>query len=423
MIQSPRGADDILPPESARLRALEQRFIETASRFGYREIRTPIFEEAALFEKGTGETTDLVTKEMYVFSDRGGRTLALRPEGTPPIVRAAVQHHLLKQNPYLKASYAGPMFRYERPQRGRGRQFHQAGVEFIGVSDPLADAEVIHLLVSFLSECGVSDYRVLLNNLGCTGDRATYRAALTAFLIPHIQHLSRVDQERFSRNPFRVLDSKEPETQRFLAERTDLPCIADHLCASCREHNAGVLTALGSLCIPYEETPTLVRGLDYYERTVFEVVSSRLGAQDAIGGGGRYDHIFTSIGFKEDYPAVGFAIGLERLLLASVPAGSESGLHFLVIPIGESARGPAFRLVARLRQSLAVDLAWGISSLRAALRSADRQKTPFVGIIGDEELRENVLILRNMKTGEQMRLSLDDPASLSLLIQNELQKN
>jgi histidyl-tRNA synthetase len=407
MIQSPRGADDVLPPESERLRDLEQRFIATASRFGYREIRTPIFEEAALFEKGTGETTDLVTKEMYVFQDRGGRTLALRPEGTPSIVRAVVQHHLLKESPYLKASYAGPMFRYERPQKGRGRQFHQAGVEFIGVSDPLADAEVIHLLVTFIADCGISDRRVLVNNLGCFADREGYREALATFLTVHRERLSEGDRDRLTRNPFRVLDSKDKETRAFLGAARDLPGVASFLCPGCREHHSAVLDALRLLKIEFDEVPTLVRGLDYYERTVFEVISPSLGAQDALGGGGRYDHIFTSIGFKEDYPAVGFALGLERLLLVSEPREITPADRLLIIALGDRARRVAFRLLADLRDSLFADIAWGSSSLRSGLKAADREKVPFVAIIGDNELEAGILILRNMQTGEQEQVSLD----------------
>jgi histidyl-tRNA synthetase len=418
MIQSPRGAEDVLPPESGRLRAIENAFIRLGAQFGYREIRTPIFEEAALFEKGTGETTELVTKEMYLFQDRGGRSLALRPEGTPAIVRAVVQHHLLKEEPIAKVSYVGPMFRYERPQRGRGRQFHQAGVEFIGVADALADAEVIHLLVTFLGECGISNHRVLVNNLGCFPDRNKFREALADFLKSHQKHLAEADRKRLLRNPFRVLDSKEEETRAFLASRRDLPVVGEFLCEPCRVHHSRLLEMLKALNIKFEEVPTLVRGLDYYERTVFEVISPDLGAQDALGGGGRYDHIFTSIGFPEDYPAVGFALGLERLLLVSPTTGPDRELDLLIIPLGDSARAVAFSLLARLRKIIASDLVWKSSSLRSALKFADRHKIPWVAIIGDTELNEKKLILRNMNSGEQIRLPLEADAVQAHLVRS-----
>lgn len=407
LIQAPRGAEDILPPDSDRFRTLETKFFQTAARFGYQEIRTPIFEEAALFEKGTGETTDLVTKEMYVFRDRGGRILALRPEGTPSVVRAVVEHHLLKQSPVCKLVYAGPMFRYERPQKGRGRQFHQVGAEFIGASDPFADTEIIHFLVTFIQECHITDFRVLINNLGCFADRSAYARVLAAYLEEHRLNLAEVDRERLHRNPFRVLDSKEAQTRAFLANQPDLPRVEQFVCDACRHHHSRVLESLTLLDIPFEEVPTLVRGLDYYERTVFEVVSPRLGSQDALGGGGRYDHIFTSIGFEKDYPAVGFAAGLERLLLASESMDTSPPLRLLIIPIGEAARATAFGILAKVRETIAADLPWTSHSLRSALKRADRLKVPFVAIIGQDELRDKVLLLRNMTSGEQIRLPLD----------------
>ncbi len=394
---------DFFPEEAQRLRALEETFLRVAGRYGYREMRFPLLEEAGLFEKGTGETTDIVQKEMYTLMDRGGRKLALRPEGTPSVVRALMENRVIKQEPFWKVAYVGPMFRYERPQKGRYRQFHQAGVEFIGVADPEADVEVILLLLAYLRQIGIQQYQVRLNNLGCMKDRESYRGVLEEFLRRNAEKLAELDRERLQRNPFRVLDSKEEKTRRFLREAR-VPPMEEHLCSDCRIHGARVQELLKDFAISMEWDPQLVRGLDYYERTVFEVISPELGAQDALGGGGRYDHLFSSLGYAEDFPAVGFAVGLERLLLVQTQSLQEEGL-VAVVPAQAAMRTPALRVAECLREKgFKAEIAWKAGRLRSGLKWADKRRARWAIIVGDEEWRRGAVILRNMETGEQKEI-------------------
>ena len=311
--QVPRGTRDILPGESERWIALESTTREILSRYGYREVRTPLFESTDLFVRSVGESTDIVRKELYTFEDRKGRSLTLRPEGTAPLVRAYLEHALGHGDPVTRLYYIGPMFRYERPQAGRFRQFWQVGAELLGPGAPAADGEMIDLFVAIMRGVGLKEATVLLNSLGDSVCRPVYRERLREYFGKHLDALCGDCRERYQTNPLRILDCKVPSCQPILA---GAPLVLDSLCDPCREHFAGVQAALRALAIPFEIAPRLVRGLDYYTRTVFEVHSGTLGARNEVGGGGRYDRLVEEFG-GPSVPAIGFSIGIERLLLAA----------------------------------------------------------------------------------------------------------
>jgi len=319
--QAPRGTRDILPGESERWEWLEARTRDILSRYGYREVRTPLFEATDLFVRSVGEATDIVQKELYTFEDRKGRSLTLRPEGTAPLVRAYLEHSLGHGDPVTRLSYIGPMFRYERPQAGRFRQFWQIGAELLGPGAPPADAEMIDLFVAILEGIGLSGITVLLNSLGDATCRPAYRERIREHFASREAELCADCKERLRTNPLRILDCKVPSCQAAVASA---PSVLDSLCDPCREHFRGVQAALEALGIRYEIAPRLVRGLDYYTRTVFEVHASSLGAQNAVGGGGRYDQLVQEFGGPAT-PAIGFSIGMERLLLAAGESGAGAG--------------------------------------------------------------------------------------------------
>ncbi len=317
--QVPRGTRDILPGESERWEWLESRTRDIMSRYGYREVRTPMFEATDLFVRSVGESTDIVRKELYTFEDRKGRSLTLRPEGTAPLVRAYLEHSLGHGDPVTRLYYIGPMFRYERPQAGRFRQFWQIGAELLGPAAPVADAEMIDLFVAILRGVGLSQVTVLLNSLGDATCRPVYRDRIRDHFSGRAADLCEECRERLRTNPLRILDCKVPSCQAIIVQS---PSVLDSLCAPCREHFEGVKGALSGLGIAHETNPRLVRGLDYYTRTVFEVHAASLGAQNAVGGGGRYDQLVRDFGGPQT-PAIGFSIGMERLLLAT--SGLEAG--------------------------------------------------------------------------------------------------
>ncbi len=318
--QVPRGTRDILPPDSDRWAEIEEQARRILGSYGYREVRTPIFEATELFVRGVGESTDIVRKELYTFQDRKGRSLTLRPEGTAPLVRAYLESAVLRQETPARLSYLGPMFRYERPQAGRYRQFWQIGAELLGSKEPSADAEMIDLFVSIMRAVGLPNVKVLLNSLGDGACRPVYREQVRDYFGRHLDRLCEDDRERFTSNPLRILDCKIPACQPVLAEA---PSVLDALCDDCRTHFAAVQEALRALGIDVEVAPRLVRGLDYYTRTVFEVHASNLGAQSAVGGGGRYDQLVQELGGSET-PSIGFSIGTDRLLLATGSARPEA---------------------------------------------------------------------------------------------------
>ncbi|GIX05716.1 MAG: histidine--tRNA ligase [Candidatus Poribacteria bacterium] len=411
-----RGTRDLLPEELVRWRAVEETAREVFGRYGYREIRTPLFEATELFVRGVGAGTDIVEKEMYTFEDRGGRSLTLRPEGTAAVVRACLEHNLFAELPVLKLYYIGPMYRYERPQAGRYREFWQAGVEAFGSDDPALDAEVILCAYDFLTGLGLRSLTIHLNSLG-DEERQTYVQALREYLAPHWDRLPARDRERFEKNPLRMLDSKEEITRALIQEA---PQVLDFLSEKSRHHLETVCRLLEREGVPYRVNPHIVRGLDYYTHTVFEVTAEGLGAQDAVLAGGRYDHLVEEVGGRPT-PGVGFAAGVDRLLLALEAQGvaPEPGpeLDLYIAVIGE-VRAEALALATRLRRAgYRVDLEFLGRSLRAQMKTAHKRNVPLVALLGEDELREQRATLRDMRSGEQRSVSLEEliPAVAQML--------
>jgi histidyl-tRNA synthetase len=396
-IQAIRGMHDVLPEESPRWQWVERVFREVSERFGYEEIRPPLVEAAQLYVRSIGESTDIVGKEMYVFTDRAGEELALRPELTAGVVRAVVQHGLLARRSLWRLWYYGAAFRYERPQKGRYRQFHQYGVECIGSPYPESDAEVILLAVAVLRELGIADYRLQLNTLGSPTVRQRYRTALVAYLESVREKLSPESQLRLERNPLRILDSKDERDQALLRSA---PLLIEYLDAESREHFEALCRMLQQQGVPFELNPHLVRGLDYYTHTVFEFVSSRLGAQNAFGGGGRYDGLVESFGGPPT-PAVGFSFGVERLLLLLPERTPDGAVEIyvaraevepeVVLSLLEELRRAGYRAVGDLQRR----------SLKAQLREADRLGARLAIILGRTEWQQRRLVLRDLRNGQQ----------------------
>jgi histidyl-tRNA synthetase len=396
-IGAPRGTTDLFPPDSPRWQSLERRIHALAARYGYGEIRTPVFESTDLFVRGVGETTDIVEKEMYTFTDRGDRSLTLRPEWTAPVVRAVLEHHLLGQGP-LRLYYVGPIFRYERPQRGRYRQSHQFGVECFGFAGPEADLEVISMAWELVREHGIDDAQLRINSIGDRCCRDAYREALLSHVRPHAAAMSEESRRRIERNPLRLLDSKDPADLPYIETA---PAFEQFLCAACKEHFDALKSYLELAAIPYLVDARIVRGLDYYTRTVFEISSNALGAQSSVCGGGRYDGLVQSLGGPET-PAVGFALGMERFLMVLEALGDpaepeRSGIQ--AIALGAQARAVITPIVAELRRSLAsptyVD--YLDRKLLAQLKIADRNRARFALILGSEELAAGHAVLRDLE--------------------------
>lgn len=410
----PPGTLDVLPEQAGGWQWLEAKVREVFGLYHFREIRTPIFELTEVFERGVGDTTDIVQKEMYTFTDRGGRSLTLRPEGTAGVVRAFVENKLYGGNLPGKYYYLGPMFRYEKKQAGRYRQFSQYGVEVIGTDDPRVDAEVIELADHFLQAVGVGNYQLELNSVGCPVCRAQHKELLLAHLAPARHELCPDCQGRYEKNPLRILDCKI-DSHHSLVESA--PKITDHLCADCAAHFDAVKHHLDTLGVRYEITPTMVRGLDYYTRTAFEFVSTGIGAQSTIIGGGRYNGLISMLG-GPDLPGVGFAGGLDRLLLTfteeELAARSRDQLDVLVIALGEAAESFAVKVLQRLRQhGFKADADYAGRGFKAQLKLADRFLAPYALIIGDDEVAAQAVTLRNMASKEQQLVALADlPATM-----------
>ncbi|MFB3880805.1 MAG: histidine--tRNA ligase [Armatimonadota bacterium] len=406
--KAPRGTQDVLPEVSWRYQRVEAAFRDVCRRYSYREIRTPLFEETELFERGTGEGTEIVTKQMYTFEDRGGRSLTLRPEGTPPVVRAVLEHNLTAQGRLAKLYYIAPIFRYERPQAGRYRQHTQLGIEAIGAPGPDIDAEVIALYHDFLKEVGLEGGVTHISSIGCPNCRPGFSRVLREFFAPKIEEMCEFCQARYETNPLRILDCKVPED---VAAREGAPSALDYLCDECRAHFAGVRELLDALAIPYQVDPTIVRGLDYYTRTTFEVIHPALGAKDVIMGGGRYDGLVEALGGSPT-PGIGFGSGLERLILvlsaaaASPPlergAGGEDLLAAYVAAASPQVRKPAFLLATELRRAgLSAEVDYTHRSLKAQMREAARLGARMAILTGEGELAAGTVTLRDMVTGEQ----------------------
>ncbi|MBF0165164.1 MAG: histidine--tRNA ligase [Magnetococcales bacterium] len=402
MIQTVRGVRDIPPEESGRWSFLEERARRIFAQYGYRELRTPLFERVELFSRAVGEATDIVEKEMYVFADRGGESLCLRPEGTAAAVRSFIETSRHRTLPW-RVFYMGPMFRYERPQKGRYRQFHQIGCELFGPEGPLADAEMMALVLRLLREIGIGAAVTLeINSLGCPTCRVPYREKLVAHLESARSKLCGNCQNRLERNPLRVLDCKE-EDPALLA---GVPHMRDHLCDGCERHFQGLLTHLDRLELPYRLNPLMVRGLDYYHRTAFEAVAEGLGAQNAVAAGGRYDGLVAEMGGVAT-PAIGFAMGMERLLMLmdeKLAPPAVADVYLVAVGDGVVEAGAA-RIAEGLREKgIAVELHLSGGGMKSQMKHAGRSRAPLAVIIGPDELAEGVATLKVMESGQQERV-------------------
>lgn len=420
-IQALRGTRDILPEEVSYWQRVESIARTILHQAAYREIRTPIFEQTDLFERGIGEATDVVGKEMYTFQDKGDRSVTLRPENTAGVVRSYIEHSLYAQSTLQRLWYTGPMFRYENPQAGRQRQFHQLGIEVLGSSDPRADVEVIAIAVDILKAVGLDNLRLSLNSVGSPSDRQQYREALVAYLTPFKADLDPDSQVRLERNPLRILDSKNAHTQAIVA---DAPKIWDQFSAESQQRFEQVQQQLTDLSIPYVLNPRLVRGLDYYTHTAFEIQSDDLGAQDTVCGGGRYDRLVKELGGPET-PAVGWAMGLERLilLLQKLTPAPVPNLDFYFVSKGDRAEAQTMQLAQALRQqgfSVEVDLSG--SAFGKQLKRADRSGAVACLILGDAEAESQTINLKWLKSGEQEAIAqsnlLSDRAALQQRLTN-----
>ena len=399
------GMVDILPDESPKWRALENIIHEEARKFNFEEIRTPIMEQTELIVRGLGQLTDIVSKEIFSFN-RGDHNYILRPECTAPVVRSYVEHHMDQRGGTQKLYYIGPMFRAERPQKGRQRQFHQFGVELIGADNPLVDVECIAFMIAIYNRIGITNTTLKINSVGDPESRERYKTALKDYLKPNFDKLSELSQKRFENNPMRILDSKESEDQEFISKA---PVIQDYLSKESATHFEQVLSHLKALGIDYEIDPHLVRGMDYYTRTAFELISPDLGSQDALAGGGRYDLLVEEIGGTPT-PAVGFAAGMERLLIAceelNIDLIPESSVDVYVVTFGEAAQTWGLNFLPKLRAiGLSATLDFLGRSMKAQMKDANRKNARYTLIVGDNELESNEFVLRDMQASEEENLN------------------
>ncbi|MGI5902046.1 MAG: histidine--tRNA ligase [Desulfitobacteriia bacterium] len=419
-IQRLRGTQDIVPGEIEKWHYLEEQIRKICAVYGYQEIRTPIFEATELFQRGVGETTDIVNKEMYTFLDKKQRSLTLRPEGTAAVCRAYVENKLYTQTLPVRMYYQGPMFRYENPQAGRYRQFHQFGVEVLGSDDPLIDAEVIQLLWDFFQRLGLRGLEVHINSVGCPECRLEHREKLQGFLEEKIEKLCQDCKVRFEKNPLRILDCKNQTCQELTK---GAPTTLDTLCLFCREHFESVQNYLNVSGLDYSINPKMVRGLDYYQKTAFEVMAEGIGAQSAICGGGRYDGLVKEIGGPQT-PGIGFAVGMERILALmenqKIDLESLEENKVIIITLGEKAEIEGFKFLKELRkENIPTLMALTGKSLKSQMKYTDRMGANYALIIGEEELNRNVITLRNMKLGTQDEISKDKVKEFILAHLNE----
>ena len=403
-IRSIKGTQDILPEESMKWQSLEDKIRKISSSYGYKEIRTPAFENTKLFSRGVGEETDIVSKEMYSWTDQGGENLTLKPELTAPVARAYIQHNLGRIRPINKLYYIDALFRRERPQKGRYRQFHQFGVEAFGSEHPEIDAEVIALAISVFESLGLEGLKLNLNSIGSAECRENYRTALKDYLKPYFNDLTETSQKRFNDNPLRILDTKAPNEIEILE---DAPKISNYLTNEDQTHFNELIEYLDILEIEYELMPKLVRGLDYYSRTTFEITSLDLGAQNAICGGGRYDGLTEILGGKPT-PGIGFAAGMERILLAMKDDQfNKDEVKIYIVGLGDNTLKTVIKLAEDLReQNLSTEFDVLRRSLKAQLREANKMNVKYAIIIGDEELESNQLEVKNFSTGNQQKIKL-----------------
>lgn len=406
---APRGTGDVLPADSKKWQYVERKLLEIAELYGFRESRVPVFEHTELFTRSVGDTTDVVQKEMYTFTDKGDRSITLRPEGTAGTVRSVLEHGLLNEALPVKVSYVLSCYRYEKPQAGRLREFHQFGVECFGAADPTADAEVISLADDVLQTLGVRNMHLEINSIGCPTCRAKYQQALRDYFAAHSQELCGTCVGRLERNPMRILDCKSPVCSKIAA---DAPKILDYLCEDCKQHFDTLQALLTQMQINYVVNPTIVRGLDYYTRTVFEFVSDEIGSQGTVCGGGRYDGLVEQMGGNPT-PALGFAMGLERLMMLMdkqcCPFPENDTPDLYLAPMGAVAQQKAAVLAADLRRegfSVLTDVMG--RSLKAQMKYADKIHADFVCVLGDSELEQGTAVLKNMKTGESVEFAVEN---------------
>jgi histidyl-tRNA synthetase len=404
---APKGIPEYFPPDSAGFLAVRDTLANAARLAGYGYIELPLFEDTALFARGVGESTDVVSKEMYTFADRGGRSVTLRPEGTAGVTRAVIEHGLDRGQLPVKLYYTGPFFRYERPQAGRYRQLQQVGIEAIGADDPALDAEVIAIADAGFRALGLTGFRIELTSLGDETCRPAYRANLQEFLrgLP----LDEETRQRAELNPLRVLDDKRPEVRELLA---DAPLMVDHLSAECREHYEQVKTYLNELGVKFTENPRMVRGLDYYTKTTFEFVHDGLGSQSGIGGGGRYDGLMAELGGQR-LSGIGFGLGVDRALLACAAEGLTVGdparCEVFCVPLGEAAKARLVTVAGELRAAgIRVDMSYGGKGLKGAMKSADRSGARLAVVLGERDLAEGTAAVKDLGSGEQHSVGLTD---------------
>ena len=417
-----RGMEDILPGNAAMWRRIESSAREELEFYGYREIRTPVLEDTSIFVRGIGETTDIVAKEMFTFKDRKDRSLTLRPEGTAPIVRAYIEHSLDKTSPDMKLYYIGPMFRSERPQKGRLRQFHQIGAEIFGASSPFVDAEMLIEVDSMLRRLGLKGFTIKLNSLGCKKDKEKFAAALKGYLEDKKNRLCAICKNRVEKNVLRVLDCKNEACVQAVRGATG---IAEALCGSCGEHFEKLKAALKHLKLEFKEAKNLARGLDYYTGTVFEITHPALGGQDAIGAGGRYDNLVRDLG-GPDTSAIGYALGIERIIIAlkdQLPE-PEARLGVSIVTLGDRARIAGMRIVKAMKEKLSarITVATNVreASFKSQMRAADKNNAKIAIILGEDELKKNEALIRNMKTKEQVSANIDN---VTKEIEKEIEKH
>jgi histidine--tRNA ligase len=408
-IKAPKGTKDTMPRDSYKVQYIEKEFSELCHLYGFGEVRTPMFESTELFNRGVGETTDIVQKEMYTFEDLGHRSITLKPEGTSPAVRAFIESHDYAEMQPTKYYYDTPCFRYERPQAGRLREFHQFGVENFGTPDMMADAEVIALASDFIKKIGIEDVELRINSVGCRECRPVYRKALQDYLRPYYEELSDISKDRFEANPMRIIDSKDVTDQRIAK---DAPYMLDYLCDDCKAAFEALKANLDAMDISYVVDPRIVRGLDYYTKTAFEFVTTKIGAQGTICGGGRYDHLVEEIG-GPSIPGVGFGLGKERLLILmeqnDIIVDDPNVPDISVSFIGDKARLYALDLVHKLR-------AGGVSAiidtlnrnLKGQMKYANKLNARYSVVIGDNEIEKGIVTLKNMHSGEQKEINAID---------------
>lgn len=408
--KAPRGTKDITPKDVYKWHYVEKKFREICALYGYEEIRTPIFEHTEVFARSVGDTTDVVQKEMYSFTDRGDRQLSLKPEGTAGVIRSFIENKMYADTQPTKLYYITPCFRYERPQAGRQRQFHQFGIEVLGSDGPSVDAEVISLAVQFFNEMGLKNLSVNINSVGCPTCREEYNRKLKEYLDKKVDVLCETCLERKDKNPMRVIDCKNPHCKENLQ---DIPFMIDHLCDDCKEHFEKLQTYLKEMDINYVVDKTIVRGLDYYKKTAFEIISNDIGSQSTVCGGGRYDGLVEMLGGPKGISGIGFALGVERLLLTlennNIEIENPKSTDIYIATIGDAAKTKSFKLIKDLRSNhISADNDHLDKSLKAQFKYSDKLNAKYTVVIGDDELANDTATLKNMKTSEQTTIKLSE---------------